>query len=74
MADGIERSRGAVDVYGDNLFTPPLLSSHDISKIVVRDSDGSPAMFLQRMVDDTWAWCHRGDPDWEDSKARYGVR
>lgn len=66
--------RGRVDVMGGDVFRGPMLSSSDVNQIVVREAEGSPIMFLQRLADDTWAFCTRGDADWEDAKARFGVR
>ena len=66
--------RGIVEVWGDNLLSPPLVSTGGASRIVVRDSSGVPVMFLQRLVDDTWALFNRLDDDWAPACERFGGR
>ena len=72
-ADSAPR-RGRVDVLDGNAFKAPLLSSDEVNQVVVREAGGLPTMFLKRLADDTWVFCHRGDDDWQEAVARFGVR
>ena len=62
-----------VTVRDDNILHPPLFEG-DAKFVIVRDSNGEPAILLVNLIKDTWGICKKSDNDWEEVLKRFGVK
>ena len=67
-------TQGVVQVYGESVLTPPLLSSDKAGAIVIRDVFDSPIFVFRRMGKDMWGMASPSDPDWSDMLLSLGIQ
>lgn len=62
-----------VTVRDDNVMHPAMFEG-DAKFVIIRDSEGNPAILLVNMVKDTWGISKKTDDDWEEVLKRFGVK